>query len=222
MSQGAERAEPADRERQRGIRWNERTELISVILLSLASIAAAWCGYQASGWSAEQSALYSQASARRLEATTTLTSAYQLALGDAGLFNGWAEAYAVGNEQLMQFYWNRFSPDLETATTAWLALDPLNNPDAPPGPFAMAEYRQTELERVDALEREAGDLFTNGLDASKQSSAYVLSTVLFATVLFFGGLASKVSWAPARLVSIFLAIAMLIAGIIRLSSLPLS
>lgn len=210
-----------DPERQGRLRWTQRTELISVLLLSIASLAAAWCGYQASEWSGKQSTYFSQASARRIDATHTLTSAYIYAVGDSGLFNGWAEAYVAGNEPLMQFYRNRFSDEMDVAMVAWLATDPLNNPDAPDSPISMPEYRLAELQQASELEAQANQLFIQGQDANKTSDAYVLDTVIFAAVLFFAGLATKVSWFPARSVTIGLSALMLIIGLVRLVTLEM-
>jgi hypothetical protein len=190
-----------------------------VLLLSIASLAAAWCGYQASEWSGKQSNAFSQADARRIDATHTLTSAYIYAVGDSGLFNGWAEAYLAGDQTMMQFYRNRFSDEMETALVAWLAKDPLNNPDAPGSPISMPEYRLAEVQRASELEAEANQLFLEGQKANETSDSYVLTTVIFATVLFFAGLATKVSGFAARSVTIGLSALMLIIGLIRLVTL---
>ena len=61
--------EPAAAEEAKPTAGRERwLELSAVLLLSLATLATAWSGYQAALWSGEQSQRYSQASALRVRA----------------------------------------------------------------------------------------------------------------------------------------------------------
>ena len=215
--------EPTVGERRRvSVIWSQRFELISVILLSVASLAVAWCGYQSSEWGGEQSRLNQRSSALRTEATHLRTLEYLSGVAENGLFTAWIEAYAEENQELLDFYRGRFSPTMETALSAWLALDPLNTPDAPRLPVLMPEYRLEGLERADVIEAEAAELSAQAIQANTRSSAYVLNTVIFATVLFFAGLSSKVNSFPARTVAVSLSATMFLIGLIRLFSLPLT
>ena len=72
-----------------------------MVILSIASLAAAWSGFQAAGWSGEQAALYSQASAARIESTRAANLANRQITIEIGLFNAWAEAYVEGDARLM-------------------------------------------------------------------------------------------------------------------------
>ncbi len=195
-------------------------ELLAVILLSIASLSAAWAGYQASRWSGEQSLRYSQASAIRVESSRASTIGYMLALGDLTVFNSWAEAVATNDEALITFNANRFSPDLEQAVADWQALDPLNNPDAPGGPFEQGLYTNPPLQQAVELEQQAEETFEQGRTASARSEAYVQLTVIFAMVLFFGGISSRIDWYQPKLLVLFLAVGLLCYALIRLATFP--
>jgi len=200
--------------------WDDWIETIAVILLATASLAAAWSGYQASVWGGEQSALYTQASARRVLATEASTNAYLYTIIDIETFNHFVTAYEQGNEQLMAFHERQFSERLRPAFDAWMETDPLTNPGAPGSPFEMSEYLVPARERAEQLQDEADALFEAGEHANEQSDGYVLNTVFLATVLFFAGIVTKVKGRPGRTVIIALGILLLVFGIYHVATLP--
>ena len=87
------------------------------------------------------------------------------------------------------FLAQRFLPEIKPAVEAWLKLDPLNNPAAPSSPFRMAEYAQKETAEVARQEEPAAKAMAASREARRCSDDYVLLTVIFASVLFFGGIA---------------------------------
>jgi hypothetical protein len=171
-------------------------------------------------WSGEQSALYSQASAKRVQATQASTNAYIYTIIDIETFNHFATAYDQGNSELMAFHERQFSDRLRPAVDAWLETDPLNNPDAPSSPFAMPEYAVPERERSAQLEAEAEELFEEGEYANEQSDHFVLNTVFLATVLFFAGIVTKVRGSVGRTVIIVLGVGLLVYGLYHVATLP--
>ena len=209
--------QPLSRE-QKIDRW---LDILSAIILSVVAIATAWNGYQAARWSSLAGMRYSQASARRVESTRSSTTAGQLVIIDATLFTNWINAYAVGDEPLLQFYQKRFRAEFVPAFDAWLATDPKNNPQAPPSPFAMPEYKLASSEEANQLEEEASNFFEEGKQAIAHSTDYVLNTVFLASVLFFIGISSRFKWIPLRATILILALAMLIYGMYNLATYPL-
>src|SRR5437868_12988368 len=56
-------------------------------------------------------------------------------------------AKQAGNEQLANFYVERFPPDVREAYDAWLAQKPFENPNADPHPFVpRSEEHTSELQ----------------------------------------------------------------------------
>ncbi len=143
IQKNADSDAPPDAELVRRTRLSRdhRIEVVAVVLLSLASLAATWSGLQSSRWNGQQTQLYSQAAAARTESARLNVIANHLELIDLESFNVYAVAVASDNAALAQFHESRFRPDFRPAFDAWIALDPLNNPDAPPSPFLMPEYQ---------------------------------------------------------------------------------
>lgn len=204
----------------RALSREHQIELITVILLSLAALASAWCGYQATQWNGEQASHFFRASGLRAEATHLRTVASLQANLDAGMLRDWEQAYVAGDQTRMNFYWNRFSDELTVAAEEWLTLEPLTNPAAPPSPLVMPSYRLAEAERADQLDAEADRNVIEGENANNRSGDYVFNTVIFATVLLFAGLATKVGSIAARGLAIALSGIFLILGTVQLFLMP--
>lgn len=196
-------------------------ELTIAILLSLATVATAWSGYQASRWGGVQSTNYSQAGALRTESTRASTEAGQLTQIDIGLFTNWLNAFAADNDELADFYEQRFRAEFVPAFNDWIDTEPATNPNAPASPFAMDSYIVTKSVEADNLAAEASATFDQGRAANQQSDDYVLNTVLLASVLFLSGIASKIRWQPARFSLVLLGMAMLFLGLINLLRYPI-
>ena len=197
------------------------TELIASILLALATVATAWSGYQAARWGGVQATRYAQASTARIESTRASTSGGQLVQIDVGLFTEFVNAFAEGDEDLMNFYQERFREEFVPAFEAWMATDPVNNPEAPKGPFEMPEYVVSDFERADELEVEAGRFFDEANAANETSDLYILNTVVLASVLFFAGLIARFKSNLARYIILLAAIAMLAVGVFNLFIFPI-
>ena len=63
-------------------------------------------------------------------------------------------------------------------------MDPVSDPNAPPGPRYMAEYEDPLLEKATELNEEASHAFDLGVEYRKNGEHYVRVTVILATVLF--------------------------------------
>jgi len=209
--------EPITR-RERTERW---FEVASSILLAIVAVATAWSGYQSARWDGVQAERYTQASARRVESTRASTLAGQHTLYDVNLFNQWLNAHASNARQLASIYERRFRPEFLPAFEAWLATDPFNNPDAPPGPLYMPQYVISEGEEAETLTSEAERLFAEGEAANEISDKYVLNGVFLATCLFFIAIGERFEWVPVRAAILVMATGMLIYGLYHIVVYPI-
>ena len=166
-------------------------EIISAVLLSLATVASAWCAYQSALWGGEEMVSYNAASAARTESVRMSNHAIQLASIDVNMFTQFVGAYSNGDEFLVDFLMARFRPEMRTAVEAWIATEPLINIDAPASPFDMAEYQSEAQNESDLLLEETYQYLEKAVQADKLSDDYILLTVIFASVLFFGGISTK-------------------------------
>jgi len=197
-------------------------EVVTAVMLGVVAVATAWSGYQAARWSGQQAAHYSQASALRVEATRASTRGGQLRLYDLNLVDSWLSAYVMGNGELAAIYERRFRPEFAPVFRAWIALDPLHNPAAPPGPLFMPQYESSLGDTSAELEAEAASTFARGQDDNEQSDAYVLNTVFLASVLFLTAIADRFRWNALRAVVLGLALALLLYGLYHLVAYPIA
>jgi len=171
--------------------FNHWIEIVSAVLISLATIGSAWCAYQSALWAGEMMTSYNLADAARTESVRMSNRALQLTTIDVNLFTEYVAAYSNGNEDLADFFMTRFRPELKLATMAWIETQPLINPDAPGTPFEMPDYQSAAQAESDRLLNEAVDRLGDARKANERSDQYVLLTVIFASVLFFGGISTK-------------------------------
>jgi hypothetical protein len=203
-------------------RAEKRMELLAVLLLSLATVATAWSGYQAARWSGEQSQDYARASTLRIKAQQQATEAGQLRIDDLNLFDGWLDARESGNMKLARIYRRRFRPDFVPAFDAWMAQKPLTTTAAIAGPQYLPQYRLPEAAVATKLDAQADDLYRKGTDAKTNDDRFIYSTVFLAAVLFFSGISMRIDWRPLRLVVLGMAAVMLVGTVSYLATLPLA
>jgi hypothetical protein len=196
-------------------------QVITAIMLGVVAVATAWSGYQATRWAGEQSTLYAQASALRVESTRASTLAGQYKLYDSIIVNNWINAYTQGNTKLAKIFQRRFRPELQVAFAAWIATNPFTNPNAPPGPLFMPQYKVSQDELANRLDAQAAATFNKGQAAKEQGDAYVLNTVFLATVLFLTAIAENFTWNRIRAVILAIALVMLLFGIYHLIIYPI-
>ena len=166
-------------------------ELFATILLAVAAVATAWSTYQSTQWRGEQAVSTSKGTAARIESSEAATRAGQLTQIDIATFVQWTNAHVAGDGELEDFYRRRFRPEFKPAFDAWLATDPLTNPNAPLTPFAMPEYRVSESVRSSELNADAGRHAGDAEKANQRADNYVLAVVMLAAALFFAGISTK-------------------------------
>lgn len=134
-----------------------------------------------------------------MESTRAATEAGQQIQIDALTFTQWVNAYAAGDSRLASFYFDRFRSEFEPAVRAWVATRPLQDPDAPPTPFSMPEYKLASEAESETLLAEAEASTAEARESNQRSDNYVLAVVLFASSLFFAGISTKLSTPGHRL-----------------------
>ena len=193
-------------------RRENQFEVVATVLLAFAVLATAWTATRRRCRTAFSRAT-TQASAARTEAAQLRTEANVYRLADLSVFENYIDAFIDGDEELAAFYRDRFRPEFEPAYVAWIALDPFENPDAPPSPFGLPEYQLQADEEAVALELRADTLFEEGEIANTDSDEYTLATLLFAVVLFFAAISERFEYIRMRVILLALAAAGLIAGV---------
>lgn len=197
---GAKPAETAHAEahHERENRLNRTVSIIEASLLAIVAVLAAWSGYAAAKWSTESSLRLSRASAARAEANAASLAALNDVNFDVTTFNDWFTAWVAKDVSSMAIAERRFSPNFHRAFDAWLATDPASNPNSPPDPINMPQYKQPEKLLAARLTTEAAADYTEGVDAGNNSDGYILTTVYLATILFLAGIGSHFGYRSIR------------------------
>lgn len=196
----------------RNERLGHSAQTIALLLMAMATLGSAWCGYQASLWNGIQTfKLADSTKMSRLASESRITASQQRNLDEA-LFVEYARAVGENNGRLAKFLRERLRPEFQPAVSAWLATHPLRNKNAPSSPFEMPEYRSRANEVAKEDQGSADTLHDAAQKANRTGDLYTLLTVLFTTSLFSAGLvtgfhsASK-QWLAAALSFIFILLA---------------
>ena len=201
---------------------DERIEIVATVLLSLATVATAWSGYQASRWNGEQAKAFSRAAAARIESTKAAGLADAQTQVDVATFTQWVNAYAQRQTQLADFYFARFRKEFKPAVEAWVATRPLRNENAPLTPFAMPQYRLAARAEAEGLEAQAEVWSTSARTNVQRATNYVLGVVLFAAVLFFAGISTKLRTPALRRVLLGFGLLVFLGTAVWLATFPVS
>lgn len=209
----------ADEPPEDGRNWQE---LLVTVLLVVAALGTSWSSYQATRWNGEQAAAASRTSAIRIEAARAQGLAQAQTQVDVATFIAWANADRRGQSDVADFYVDRFRDEFRPAYDAWMATDPLRSPEAPPTPFAMDEYQveaRNEAGRLDtAAEASAAEVRLN----IQRASNYVLTVVLYAVVLFFAGMSTRLGNRGLRWVMTLAGAVALVAALAWIATFPVS
>lgn len=201
-------------------RIRKMAELWATIILSVATLVTAWAGYEAGKWNSVQTALNLKSTALRIDAGQLVSEAQQQWQADLGNYTQWVNATGNGNTRLAEFYRARFRDGFRPAFDAWLATDPLNNPDAPASPFEMEEYRQLNESGVDEIYETAEQLILQGEVAGSFADQYTLLVVILAGSLLLAGLAHRFEWAELRAIVVGVALLILLYCVVVIIRLP--
>ena len=88
-------------------------------------------------------------------------------------------------------------------------------------PLEDPAYLDALFSKSTELEAQAADHFQQAQDANQTGDEYVLATVFFASVLFFGGISSKFRSKQVRIALLVAGGIMLVFGLARLIGLPI-
>jgi len=217
---GKEIAAHRQHEAERHLRRDRLISIVEAVLLSVVALIAAWSGYSAAKWGTESSLSLAKASATRTKASLASLQATQIRTLDSVSFNAAFEAYANDDPRLFRVALKRMRPGYRPAVDAWLATRPLVNPDAPPGPAFMPQYKIPEEAQARALDAEADGHFADGHSAASTADKYVRLTVFLAAVLFLVGISSHFPVRAARYGLIATAGVLLVLSVVQLAELP--
>src|SRR3984885_1046659 len=215
-----ERTEEEGGHGESGKRHAQIVQICEAVLLALVTVTAAWAGYSAAQWGTASRVDIARASTLGNLATRDDLPPISVRNFDASTFNAWFTAFTLNSPQKEAIAVRRFRPQFLVAFNAWMATDPLHNPDAPPGPTYMPQYKQPEQAQATALDNESAAKFQEGNQAATTGDSYVRITVFLAAVLFLVGIGSSFKLPGVRYALIVFGSVLLIFSIVLILQLP--
>jgi hypothetical protein len=196
-------------------------EVVAVLLLGIATVGTAWCGYQSSQWNGEQSDLARQSSDQRVEASRLFGLATQRIAYDASTIAQYAQAVVSGDDRLAQFYRkNLVRPAFVPLLDQWQAE--IAAGQTPNNLFEDPDYLQSQFADYQKAVAESEASTQASQQASATADSYVITTILLAVALFFAGVTSSFRYQPARVLLVLLAIGTVAVAATRLADLPIA
>lgn len=183
-----------------GFRAGERgIEILAVLLLGVATIGSAWCGYQATQWNGRASDLSREQSDARVESARVFGLATQLVFYDATSTAQLAQAIATEDEELAAFVRAALvRPEFAAQLAEWEA-QVAQAGEAPANLLTNEAYLEEQFAEYRELEAAADELGGEAREASDNADEYVLTTLLLAAALFFAGVTMSFRVRVARL-----------------------
>jgi hypothetical protein len=193
-------------------------EVLAVALLGVATIGSAWCGYQATRWNGEEADLARRSSALQVESARLFGLATQTVSYDSNALAQYANAYAARNENLKRFFRETLiRPALLPLVERW--EQEVAAGETPDNLLEDQEYLDAQLASYRQAEAEAERVSLEAQEAGNEADAYVLTTLILASALFFAGITTSFRVRFARLLLLAGATLLIAYAAARLSDL---
>ena len=194
-------------------------EIITVLVLGVTTLGTAWCSYEAYQWNNQSGTLSQQSSAQQLEANRLFGLATQEVSYDSSMLANYAVAYQDHNDKLIQFYRQALiRPALLPFLDSWIAQVKAGHP--PQNLLSDQSYLGPIMAPYNSASAEVSDLNEASNQATDYGNRYLVTTILLAIGLFFGGVTSSFRWTAAKLAVIALAVIAVALAASRLVDLP--
>lgn len=195
-------------------------EILTAVILSLATVGSAWCTYQSTLWDGVQTFKLTDVIYTGRELSELNIESIQNKTIDGAIVLKYVDSYHNDKKTEMEFFYNLMRPDLKKSVDEWVETKPNVNKDAPKTPFEMEAYNKTYLSEYDKYSRNYKESMKEAENANTHSDKYVLQTVLFASILFFGGISGTLRSQRMQIFSVIVSLVILIWTVYLLTGLP--
>lgn len=196
-------------------------EIVTVLLLAVATVGSAWSAFQVSKWNGVETDEARASAALRIESSREFGLATQKAAYDAATVAQYAAAVAGENEALQDFLRATlvrpgFVPMFET----WEAQ--IAAGQTPTNLLADEGYLGELFASSDKLDAEAGEATVRSEEAGANSDDYIRLTLFFASALFFAGITASFSNRFSKIVLLLGSTVILTAAGVLLAGYPVA
>jgi hypothetical protein len=200
-------------------------EFVPSVLMALAVVLTAYSAYEATRWSGVQATDFATASSLRTQANSHTTLGTAQVAYDSSTFGEVLLSFRgedlndpAVREQALAYADTLMRDEFKPALNEWITRRSLNDPSTPSTPMELESYSNANLQEAEILTNQAEQSFLEAKQANQNGDSYILSTIFFASVLFFTGL--RLKSITVRTMVLAFAVLCLVAGAIRLATLP--
>jgi hypothetical protein len=168
---------------------HELRELLSAGFLGAATVASAWCAYQAALWSGEQVRRLAQAATAHFQSVQSTSEWHVLTSIDVNTFLSYLHDDARGDRNMADYTRDHARPEFRPALDEWIAERQAGH-EPRDIPLKSPRYRPAAAAAAAALNDEANAATMAANKATEYGDLFVLHTVMFSVALFFLGIAS--------------------------------
>jgi len=175
-------------------------EVLTVLLLAVATVGSAWCAYQVSQWNGMETDASRASAVARINGSREYALATQKVAYDAASVAQYAEAIVDGNEPLQTFLRaSIIRPAFLPLLDEWQAyIDETGEP--PPNLVENEEYLSSLFAKSTEYDEVALAATIEGDDAGRNADDYIVTTLFMASALFFAGVTASFSSRLTRIV----------------------
>ncbi len=196
-------------------------EPLVAVVLSLATLSSTWCGYQATLWNRVSGAAQGAADRLDREATASTIAALEHQTFDAVAVMAYWQAMRDHKDADRDALFTHMRPQLQKALQVSLAEGFLDDPKVV-GPFQRPEYLLDEAARASELRTKASEKSSAARDAGQNAGAFILLTLMFAPVLFFGGIRGTLASQRIRVMLAVTSLLLYLATLALMLTLPVA
>jgi hypothetical protein len=173
-------------------------EIVTVVLLAVATVGSAWSAYQVARWNGTETDEARKSGSLRIDASREYSLATQIVAYDAAAVGQFGQAVAAGNEDLQEFLRatiirSGFEPILQQ----W--RDEIDAGVVPTNLLENDDYLRELFAKSDELDAASLAAAQRSEEAGDNADGYVRLTLFFATALFFAGITASFSSRTARI-----------------------
>ena len=175
-------------------------EVLTVLLLAIATVGSAWCAYQVSQWNGRETDAARESGVARIEGSREYALATQKVAYDAASVAQYAEAVVDGNERLQAFLRTSIiRPGFLPLLDEWQTfIDETGQ--APPNLVENEEYLADLFAESTKYDEAALAASVEGDEAGRHADDYIVTTLFMASALFFAGVTASFSSRMTRIV----------------------
>jgi hypothetical protein len=196
-------------------------EIVTVVLLAVATVGSAWSAYQVSQWNGVETDEARSSAVWRIEGSKEFALATQIVTYDSMTVSQYATAVAEANQELQMFLKSTLvRPGFVEVLETWEAE--IADGQTPTNLLADEEYLDALFAASNAADAQAADATLRSEAASSNGDGYIRLTLFFASALFFAGITASFSNRLSRLLLLSGAGVILVVAGVLLAGYPVA